>query len=117
MTPSLRARTTHRTLADRRLADLTAIAAVSGLAATIGFGWLAALTYAGVGSTSNTLNDSPGVVSAPRTVAGNNDPSTIGGGSTTTRPRSNTGTGSSSGGSSSGVSRGSGRAHISTGSS
>ena len=85
MTPSLRARTSHRTLADRRLSDLTAIAAVSGLTATIGFGWLAAMTYAGVGSTSTAPNDSPNVVSAPRTVVGNNDPSVINGGSTTTR--------------------------------
>ena len=117
MTPSLRARTTHRTLADRRLSDLTAIAAVSGLTATIGFGWLAAMTYAGVGSTSTAPNDSPNVVSAPRTVVGNNDPSVINGGSTTTRPRVNGGTGSSSAGSSSGVSRANGRAHVSTGSS
>ena len=117
MTPSLRARTTHRTLADRRLSDLTAIAAVSGLAATIGFGWLAALTYAGVGSTSNAPNDGRDVVAAPGTVVGNNVPSPTTGGSTTNRPRVITGNGSSSGGSSSGVSRANGRAHISTGSS
>ena len=50
MSTSLRARITHRTRADQRLSDLTIATAVAGLAATIGFGGLAAMTYAGTAS-------------------------------------------------------------------
>jgi hypothetical protein len=81
-TATQRARTTHRTLADQRLSDLTFAAAVGGLAATIGFGWLAAITYAGVGS-SPVGQDT---LTIPGTQSGSNSsPSTTNGGSTTTR--------------------------------
>jgi hypothetical protein len=113
-TATQRARTTHRALADQRLSDLTFAAAVGGLAATIGFGWLAAITYAGVGSTPV----GQGTLTIPGTRSGSNSSSsTTNGGSTTTgqQPSSNGGTVGS--GSSSGVSRSSGRAHVATGSS
>ena len=118
MTTSLRARTTHRKLADRRISDLTLATAVAGLAGTIGFGWLAAVTYAGVGSTPIAPARGQDTVTTPRTQVGTNPGSNNGGGSTTTRPQSGQGNGSSSNGSSSGgVSRSGGRAHVSTGSS
>ena len=116
MPTSLRARTNHRTVADQRLADLTLATAVAGVAATIGFGWLAAVTYAGV---SNPITADPvqDTLAVPRTQPGTN-PSTTSGGSTTTRPSTTSGNGSSlGGGSSSGTTRSSGRAHVSTGSS
>jgi hypothetical protein len=116
MPTSLRARTDHRTLADQRLSDLTLATAVAGLAATIGFGWLAAVTYAGV---PNPVTADPvqHTLTVPRTQFGT-DPSTTNGGSTTTRPNSNSGNGSSlGGGSNGGTTQSSGRAHVSTGSS
>ncbi len=116
MPMSIRARSDHRSLADQRLSDLTLATAVAGLAATIGFGWLAAVTYAGV-STPITADPVQDTLTVPRTQTGSN-PSTTNGGSTTTRPRTNSGNGSSLGGGSSGsTSRSSGRAHVSTGSS
>jgi hypothetical protein len=116
MPTSLRARTDHRALADQRLSDLTFATAVVGLAATIGFGGLAAVTYAGV---PNPVAADPAqdTLTVPQTHTGSN-PSTTNGGSTTTRPNTNSTNGSSlGGGSSSGISRSSGRAHVSTGSS
>ena len=116
MATSLRARANHRTIADQRISDLTLATAVAGLAATIGFGWLAAVTYAGVSNpvTANPVQDT---LTVPQTHVGTN-PSTTNGGSTTTRPSTNSGNGSSLGsGSSGGTSRSSGRAHVSTGSS
>ncbi|HEY8818765.1 MAG TPA: hypothetical protein VIM25_08100 [Candidatus Limnocylindrales bacterium] len=113
-TATQRARTTHRTHADQRLSDLTFAAAVGGLAATIGFGWLAAITYAGVGS--SPVGGDP--LTIPGTRSGtNSSPSTTNGGSTTTRLPSNSYGSTVGGGSTSGVSRSSGRAHVSTGSS
>ena len=115
MPMSLRARSDHRTLADRRLSDLTFATAVVGLAGTIGFGWLAAVTYAGVPSpvAADPVQDT---LTVPRTQTGSS-PSTANGGSTT-RPSTTPRNGSSQGGgSSSGTSRSSGRAHVSTGSS
>ncbi len=113
MKTSLRARTSHRTLADQRLSDLTLATAVAGLAATIGFGGLAAMTYAGTGSTPVVPGTRQDTVTAPRTNTGSNPSTTNGGGSTTIRPVPVQGGGSSSGG----VSRSNGRAHVSTGSS
>ncbi len=116
MPMSLRARSDHRTVADQRLSDLTFATAVVGLAGTIGFGWLAAVTYAGVPNpvTADPVQDT---LTVPRTQTGSS-PSTVNGGSTTTRPSTNSGNGSSlGGGSSSGTSRSSRRAHVSTGSS
>lgn len=113
-TVTQRARATHRTLADQRLSDLTMAAAVSGLAATILFGWLAAITYAGVAS--SPVGQNPPTIPST-TSGGNGSTSTTNGGSTTERPPANS-YGSTVGGSStSGVSRSSGRAHVSTGSS
>jgi hypothetical protein len=114
MTTSLRARAGHRTLADRKLSDLTSIAAVSGLAATIGFGWLAAMTYSGATAKPAVTNDDLNAVSVPQNGT-TRDPATTSGGSTTTRPR--VGGGTSSSGSSGAVTRPTGRAHVSTGSS
>ncbi len=115
MTTSLRARTDHRAIADQRLSDLTLATAVAGLAATIGFGWLAAVTYAGV-ATPPTADPAQNTIDTPRTLTGTG-PSTTGG-STTTRPRTTTGGDTFlGGGSSSGTSRSTGRAHVSTGSS
>jgi hypothetical protein len=115
MATSLRARTNHRTIADQRLSDLTLATAVAGLAATIGFGWLAAVTYAGVPNPV-TADPAQDTLTIPRTQLGTN-PSTTNGGSTTTRPSTTSGNGSSLGGSNAGTTRGSGRAHVSTGSS
>ena len=113
-TATQRARTTHRRLADQRLSDLTFAAAVGGLAATISFGWLAAITYAGVGSSPVGQNTQ----TIPGTQSGRNStPSTTYGGSTSARPPANSSGSSVGGGSTSGVSRSSGRAHVSTGSS
>jgi hypothetical protein len=108
-----RARTTHRRLAEQRLSDLTFAAAVGGLAATIGFGWLAAVTYAGVGSTTAGQN----TLTIPGTRSGSDNTSSTNGGSTTTPPPTNANGTTVGGGSTSGVSRSSGRAHVSTGSS
>ena len=116
MPTSIRARTDHRTLADQRLSDLTFATAVVGLAATIGFGWLAAVTYAGVPNPA-TANPAQDTLTVPRTQTSSGS-STTNGGSTTTRPNTSSTNGSSlGGGSSSGTSRSSGRAHVSTGSS
>jgi hypothetical protein len=118
MKTSLRARATRRTVADQRLSDLTLATAVAGLAATIGFGGLAAVTYAGTASTPIVTGAGQDSVTAPRTQGGSNPTTTNGGGSTTTRPNTTQNGGSSSNGSSSGgVSRSNGRAHVSTGSS
>ncbi len=113
MTTPLRARTRHRTVADQRLSDLTVATGIVGLVATVGFGWLAAVTYAGA-STPGTADPVQRTIDVSRTQSGSN-PSTTNGGST--RPKTNSINGSSSGGSSNGTSRGSGHAHVSTGSS
>ena len=111
MSTSPRARATHRTLADQRISEVTYGVAVLGLVGTLGFGWLAANTYAGTGSASGA--------SAPQTDTGSG-PATTNGGSTTTRSGSGSGsssTGSSLGGSSGSISRSSRHAHVTTGSS
>jgi hypothetical protein len=123
MTPELRARTERRAEATRRRSELTAAAAVIGLVATAGFGWLAAETYAGTPSkdgTSTTVAPPAGSGETERDNAGS--PSVEGAGSATSGSASDRSTrsrsGSSIGGSSSNqVTRGSSRAHVSTGSS
>ena len=109
---------THRTRADQRLSDLTMAAGVAGLAATIGFGGLAAMTYAGTAApaANGTGQDS---LTVPQTQLGSDPSTTSGSGSTTTRPKTN-GTApqvTTPNGSTGRASRPTGRAHVSTGSS
>ncbi len=93
-----------RSRATRRLRNLTIGTTLAGIAASAGFGWLAALTYDGsnlttastAGSTSTTTT-SDSTVTAPSTSIGT------------------TGSSSGSSSSSSGISRSSGPAHVSTG--
>ena len=115
MNTTLRGRIRDRALATDLLRDLTILTAVSGLAATAGFGWLASMTFAGTPAANASVTDDtqrndeaapPAATSAaPNAVA-------------TPRPtiRSSSG-GSSSGSSSSGVTPSRRRAHVSTGSS
>ena len=121
MSNTIRARIGQRTRAEQRLSDLTLATAFAGLAATIGFGGLAAATYAGNASTQVAPGAGLDGVTVPGTQ-GDNGSSTTNGGSTTARPtprpKPNSNSGSSSNGSSSrGVSGSSGRAHVSSGSS
>ena len=116
MKTSLRARIAQRNVGDRRLSDLTLATAVTGLAATIGFGWLAAATYAGTASAPVVTSSGQDTVTIPRTGTGSNPATTNNGGSTTTRPKTSQNGGSSTNGGSSGtISRSNGRPHVSTG--
>jgi hypothetical protein len=115
MNTTLRGRIRDRALATDLLRDLTILTAVSGLAATAGFGWLASMTFAGTPSANAAVSDdSPrndeaapaaGASAAPNAAA-------------TPRPTIRSSSGGSSGGSSStGVTPSRRRAHVSTGSS
>ena len=88
--------------------------AVAGLAATVGFGWLASMTYAGTPAVSPATD--PAIVAAPTTPS-DDDQGVTTDPSPTATPRSVSGGSSSSGSSSSGVSRSRGSGHVSTGSS
>ena len=125
MTPELRSRIAHRSRASRLRSDLTGLTVLTGLVATAGFGWLAAETYAGTPQTSKT----PTTTSERSTFATptpTDDQSTTSNGSTSNGSTSNGSISNGSSGSSSsggfvsgngGVSRSSGRGHITTGSS
>lgn len=122
MTSDQRARAHERAAATARLRRITLGTTAAGIAATIGFGSVAAMTFTGTPG-SDTTSD-PSTVTTPDTTTdsrsnGATDPSD-GGTFTqpTTRPRSN---GSGSGGSdffaapNDGFSGGGGRPHVSTG--
>jgi len=93
MTTSMRARAAERQLADQRLSDLTLATAMVGVAATVGFAWLAAMTYAGT-SSPTTIVDT-GQDSSTRIQT---DPSTGGGAATQPRPTAQTGSSGTLGG-------------------
>jgi len=127
MTPELRSRIAHRTRASRLRSDLTGLTVLTGLVATAGFGWLAAETYAGTPQSSKaptTTTTTDGSTVAAPTPTNHSSTTTNGStsnGSTSNGSTSNGSSGSSSSGGSvsgsSGVSRSSGRGHITSGSS
>jgi hypothetical protein len=115
MNTTLRGRIRDRALATDLLRDLTILTAVSGLAATAGFGWLASMTFAGTPAANAAVSDdSPRNDEAGPPAATSAAPNAA----ATPRPtiRASSG-GSSSGSSSTGVSGSRRRAHVSTGSS
>ena len=118
MTPELRSRIAHRTRASRLRSDLTGLTVLTGLVATAGFGWLAAETYAGTPQTSKTATTTDRSTVATPTPTHESSTSN---GSTSNGSSSSSSSGSSSSGGSvsgnSGVSRSSGRGHITSGSS
>ena len=57
MNTTLRGRIRDRALATDLLRDLTILTAVSGLAATAGFGWLASMTFAGTPAANASVTD------------------------------------------------------------
>lgn len=112
MTPELRSRIAHRTRASRLRSDLTGLTVLTGLVATAGFGWLAAETYAGTPQSSKTTTTTTRTEgSTVATPTPTDDQSTNSGSSS-----GSSSSGSSVGGSG-GVSRSSGRGHITSGSS
>jgi hypothetical protein len=116
MTPELRSRIAHRTRASRLRSDLTGLTVLTGLVATAGFGWLAAATYAGTPQSSKAATTTRSDRSTVATPAPRDDESTTTSGSSSTRSNGSSSSGASVGGSS-GVSRSSGRGHITSGSS
>lgn len=111
----------HR--ATRRLRNLTIGTTLAGVTASAGFGWLAAVTYAGAPGTGSTLDPStttsdasiggPTTVQRASGVTGTTDDSGSTSGSTSGSSGSTSG--SSSIGSSGQLRSSSGRAHVSTG--
>lgn len=100
-----------RSRATRRLRNLTIGTTLAGIAASAGFGWLAALTYDGSNLTTASTAGSTSTTTGSTSTTTTSD-------STVTAPSTSSGTtGSSSGSSSSssGISRSSGPAHVSTG--
>src|SRR3954468_14808406 len=122
MNTTLRGRIRDRALATDLLRDLTIVTAVSGLAATAGFGWLASMTFAGTPAANapvsdDTTTDDQLAAPTPRTTASNAaaTPNAV----ATPRPTvgASSGGSSSSGSSRTGVSPSRRGAHVSTGSS
>jgi hypothetical protein len=120
MNKTLRGRIRDRALATDLLRDLTILTAVSGLAATAGFGWLASMTFAGTPAANASVSDDSTTddqlaAPTPRTTAPNAAaaPNAV----ATPRPTASSGGSASSGSSSSGVTPSRRRAHVSTGSS
>ena len=114
MTPELRSRIAHRTRASRLRSDLTGLTVLTGLVATAGFGWLAAETYAGTPESTKTTTTTTdrSTVATPTPT----DESTTTDGSTSSGSSGSSSSGGSVSGNS-GVSRSSGRGHITSGSS
>ena len=116
MRSDLRARTDPRADATRRRTELTSATALIGLVATAGFGWLAAATYAGAPKpdTTPTTHATSTPTATPST---NRHEESTSDDSSSNRSTDVGSSSSSSGSSSSGITRGTGRAHVSTGSS
>ena len=113
--------TVARNRATRRLRTLTIGTTLAGVAASAGFGWVAAATYAGAPSTGSTLDPSTTTpdssISGPVTVQGSSGVTgTTGDSGSISGPTSGS-SGSSSTGSSGQLRSSSGRAHVSTGAS